>query len=104
MYRGMHHPIDASAGVLIGLALDRDRAVRDAGRRRGGARSAPRRAAGMKRVAVIAHSGKTLGGGLPELRRVLAERGVTDVFWREVREEQASRPSRSRRRSSTRPT
>ena len=38
----------------------------------------------MKRVAVIAHRGKTLGGGLPELRRVLAERGVTDVFWREV--------------------
>ena len=38
----------------------------------------------MKRVAVIAHRGKTLGGGLPELRRVLAERGLTDVYWREV--------------------
>jgi diacylglycerol kinase (ATP) len=36
------------------------------------------------RVAVIAHSGKTLDGGLPELRRVLAARGVTDPFWREV--------------------
>jgi diacylglycerol kinase (ATP) len=36
------------------------------------------------RVAVIAHRKKSLGGGLPELRRVLAERGVTDVFWREV--------------------
>jgi YegS/Rv2252/BmrU family lipid kinase len=33
---------------------------------------------------VIAHRGKTLGGGLPELRRVLERRGVTDVFWREV--------------------
>jgi YegS/Rv2252/BmrU family lipid kinase len=38
----------------------------------------------MKRVAVIAHRGKSIGGGLPELRRVLAERGLTDVYWREV--------------------
>ncbi len=38
----------------------------------------------MKRVAVIAHRGKSLGGGLPELRRVLAARGLEDVFWREV--------------------
>ena len=38
----------------------------------------------MKRVAVIAHNGKSLDGGLPELRRVLAERGLTDVYWREV--------------------
>jgi diacylglycerol kinase (ATP) len=37
-----------------------------------------------RRVAVIAHSGKTLDGGLPELRRVLAERGVGDPDWREV--------------------
>jgi diacylglycerol kinase (ATP) len=35
-------------------------------------------------VAVIAHRGKSLGGGLPELRRVLERRGVADVFWREV--------------------
>lgn len=38
----------------------------------------------MKRVAVIAHRKKTLDGGLPELRRVLDERRVEDVFWREV--------------------
>jgi YegS/Rv2252/BmrU family lipid kinase len=38
----------------------------------------------MTRIAVIAHRGKTLGGGLPELRRVLERRGATDVFWREV--------------------
>jgi YegS/Rv2252/BmrU family lipid kinase len=36
------------------------------------------------RIAVIAHSGKTLGGGLSELRRTLADRGVSDIFWREV--------------------
>jgi diacylglycerol kinase (ATP) len=38
----------------------------------------------MSSVAVIAHRGKSLGGGLPELRRVLERRGVADVFWREV--------------------
>ncbi|HET6171678.1 MAG TPA: YegS/Rv2252/BmrU family lipid kinase [Gaiellales bacterium] len=38
----------------------------------------------MKRIAVIAHNGKTLGGGLAELRKILEEQGVKDVFWREV--------------------
>ena len=28
------------------------------------------------KVAVVAHAGKTLGGGLPELRRVLEAEGV----------------------------
>jgi diacylglycerol kinase (ATP) len=36
------------------------------------------------KVAVIAHSGKTLGGGLAELRRVLADEGVDAPFWCEV--------------------
>jgi YegS/Rv2252/BmrU family lipid kinase len=36
------------------------------------------------KVAVVAHSGKTLGGGLPELRRVLAAAGIDDPFWCEV--------------------
>ena len=36
------------------------------------------------KVAVIAHSGKTLGGGLLALRRVLADQGVTDPLWSEV--------------------
>jgi YegS/Rv2252/BmrU family lipid kinase len=36
------------------------------------------------KVAVIAHSGKTFGGGLPELRRVLDAHGVGDPIWHEV--------------------
>ena len=35
----------------------------------------------MTRVGVIAHGGKTLGGGLPELRRTLERHGVVDPFW-----------------------
>ena len=38
----------------------------------------------MASVAVIAHAGKTLGGGLDELRSVLAREGVTDPIWYEV--------------------
>lgn len=38
----------------------------------------------MVKVAVVAHSGKTLGGGLPELRRLLEAAGVADPFWCEV--------------------
>jgi YegS/Rv2252/BmrU family lipid kinase len=38
----------------------------------------------MADVAVVAHSGKTLGGGLPELREILAREGVTDPLWYEV--------------------
>jgi len=36
------------------------------------------------KIAVIAHSGKTLGGGLTELRRVLEAAGVDNPFWCEV--------------------
>ena len=36
------------------------------------------------KVAVVAHSGKTLGGGLPELRRVLEAESVLEPFWCEV--------------------
>ena len=38
----------------------------------------------MSRVAVIAHAGKSIEGGLPELRRTLARHGVTDPLWAEV--------------------
>ena len=49
------------------------------------------------KVAVVAHAGKTLGGGLPELRRVLAAEGVDRPFWCEVPEEpQGARPGSAR--------
>ncbi|MGZ4393306.1 MAG: diacylglycerol/lipid kinase family protein [Gaiellaceae bacterium] len=48
------------------------------------------------KVAVVAHSGKTLGGGLPELRRVLAAEGVASPFWCEVPKSRAA-PDQVRR-------
>jgi diacylglycerol kinase (ATP) len=36
------------------------------------------------KVAVIAHAGKSFGGGLPQLRRALAAEGIEDPFWVEV--------------------
>jgi diacylglycerol kinase (ATP) len=38
----------------------------------------------MKKVAVIAHAGKTIGGGLDELRETLSSAGVVDPIWSEV--------------------
>jgi len=38
----------------------------------------------MSKVAVIAHAGKSIDGGLPELRRTLARHGVADPLWAEV--------------------
>jgi diacylglycerol kinase (ATP) len=38
----------------------------------------------MSSVAVIAHSGKSLDGGLPELRKALKRNSVRDPIWREV--------------------
>jgi diacylglycerol kinase (ATP) len=38
----------------------------------------------MASVAVIANAGKSMGGGLEELRQVLERAGVDDVFWSEV--------------------
>jgi diacylglycerol kinase (ATP) len=35
-------------------------------------------------VGVLAHSAKTLGGGLEELRKTLASYGINDPMWREV--------------------
>jgi diacylglycerol kinase (ATP) len=36
------------------------------------------------RVAVLAHAGKSFGGGLPELRRELERQGIEDPLWIEV--------------------
>jgi YegS/Rv2252/BmrU family lipid kinase len=36
------------------------------------------------KVAVVAHAAKTLGGGLPALRRALEAEGITDPLWYEV--------------------
>jgi hypothetical protein len=36
------------------------------------------------KVAVIAPTGKTMGGGLSELRSCLAQRGIDDPLWFEV--------------------
>jgi YegS/Rv2252/BmrU family lipid kinase len=38
----------------------------------------------MADIAVVAHSSKSFGGGLSELRRILASEGVTDPVWYEV--------------------
>lgn len=38
----------------------------------------------MKGVAVVAHAGKTIGGGLEELRKELRRAGVVDPYWSEV--------------------
>jgi diacylglycerol kinase family enzyme len=47
-------------------------------------------------VAVVAHSRKSLGGGLPELRQVLAQEGVADPLWLEVKKSRKA-PKRARR-------
>ncbi len=38
----------------------------------------------MTSIAVVAHNGKVLGGGLSELRRVLSDSGVGEPLWCEV--------------------
>ena len=50
----------------------------------------------MADVAVVAHSRKSFGGGLPELREILAREGVTDPLWYEVKKSRRA-PSCARR-------
>jgi YegS/Rv2252/BmrU family lipid kinase len=38
----------------------------------------------LRKVAVVAHQRKTLGGGLDELRRLVTDEGVEDLLWYEV--------------------
>ena len=49
----------------------------------------------MTSVAVVAHKNKTLGGGLVELRQVLADRGFPDPLWYEVAKSRDA-PARAR--------
>lgn len=39
----------------------------------------------MPTIAVVAHAGKSFGGGLGELREVLAREGIADPLWYEVK-------------------
>jgi diacylglycerol kinase (ATP) len=50
----------------------------------------------MARLAVVAHARKSLGGGLPEFRKILAQAGVTEPLWYEVRKSRKA-PSYARR-------
>ena len=50
----------------------------------------------MPEVAVVAHSRKSLGGGLPELRKVLDAEGVTAPMWHEVKKSRRA-PEHARR-------
>jgi YegS/Rv2252/BmrU family lipid kinase len=50
----------------------------------------------VAKVAVVAHAGKTFGGGLVELRRLLDEQGVDDLLWSEVPKSRKA-PSRVKR-------
>jgi diacylglycerol kinase (ATP) len=50
----------------------------------------------MTSIAVVAHSGKTLGGGLTELREVLAKEGFPNPLWYEVSKSRKA-PKRARR-------
>jgi diacylglycerol kinase (ATP) len=49
----------------------------------------------MSTVAVVAHARKTFGGGLGQLREVLAREGVSDPLWYEVRKSRGA-PKRAR--------
>jgi diacylglycerol kinase (ATP) len=48
-------------------------------------RTAKNRESPLPDVAVVAHSRKSFGGGLPELRKVLAREGVLAPLWYEVK-------------------
>jgi diacylglycerol kinase (ATP) len=46
----------------------------------------------VSKVAVIAHAGKSLDGGLPELRRELARQGVEEPLWIEISKSKEAPP------------
>jgi diacylglycerol kinase (ATP) len=50
----------------------------------------------VPKIAVVAHTGKSLGGGLGELREVLAREGIADPLWYEVGKSRKA-PKRARK-------
>ena len=70
-------------GYLEAVSIRTDQAAGTADPQTGAARTRPS-AAGVGTVAVVAHRRKSLGGGLDELRRRLAEEGVGRPLWYEV--------------------
>ena len=50
----------------------------------------------MPKIAVVAHTGKSLGGGLAELREVLAREGIAEPLWYEVGKSRKA-PKRARK-------
>jgi diacylglycerol kinase (ATP) len=58
--------------------------------------TAGKRGSGLPEVAVVAHSRKSFGGGLPELRKVLDAEGVTAPLWHEVKKSRRA-PEHARR-------
>ena len=55
----------------------------------------------MTSVAVIAHAGKTLGGGLPELRVLLDRSGIADPLWFEMSKSKDAPKSTSKKTRAT---
>ena len=95
MYRGMHHPLDVAGGVFIGVATLVAMVIvsRASGpSRRCRRRPAPIGGSRMSKVAVIAHAGKSFGGGLPEFRQRALSRGVTDPLWFEIQKSRHAPP------------
>ena len=95
VYRGMHNVTDVMSGALLGagcvaVGYVAVRAGMESAHERRIERAADpdglrlEEAVLMTSVAVVAHAGKTLGDGLSELRRVLADAGVGDPIWYEV--------------------
>ena len=67
----MHHPTDVAAGLLVGIGT----LIVAVAAARVAAAAADEERPSREPVAVIAHAGKSIDGGLPELRRTLARHG-----------------------------
>ena len=81
MVRGMHHVTDVvialGMGALAVVVVVFACRAAVASRRGEGPRS-------VTKLAVVAHAGKTMGGGLDELRSLLDDAGVEPTYWSEV--------------------